>query len=308
MARLVLVTFAALALLCSTSANSSAHTIVPATPARGPAAMNSIDGRRLLVERFGLHPTPAAFRQRGARGGTGTSRPAARPRGGQPSIGRAAGRTSPPFGRRVFARPFFVSPFAFSAFGLGFFAYDPFFWGPWGYPAYWGPFWGYSPYGYDGYAGPYAYAGYNRDGAVKLDVKPKNAEVYADGDYVGEVRDFDGAFHHLELAGGEHKIEVRASGYEPLTVNVRIMPGRTVTYRGELEPAGGRHQSLDGRLPANRLAPPASAKPDGCALSGGHAGAAGDWRNSKLRSNVCGAKPAPLAALLLFHRQNEVRS
>ncbi len=158
------------------------------------------------------------------------------PRGSAP-VGVAASRGRAPFGRGFRGRPFFFSPYAFGGFGLGF-AYDPFLWGYGGYPFGWGyPYWGwgypYGPYGY-GY-GYYRYPGaYSRYGSVKLDVKPTSAEVYADGYYMGQVHDFDGTFHHLDLRNGDHRIEIRENGYQPLTVNIRITPGRTVTYRGDL--------------------------------------------------------------------------
>jgi hypothetical protein len=174
---------------------------------------------------------------RGARGGSPSRA------GGGGTFGHAVPRTSAPFGRRFLPHRFFFSPFTFGAFGLGF-AYDPFFWG--GYPFGWGaPYWGwgypYGAYGYRGYGGygyDYGYPaqrGYERYGSVKLDVKPGNAEVYVDGYYMGQARDFGGTFHHLDLAGGDHKIEIRANGYQPLTVDLKIMAGRTVNYRAELK-------------------------------------------------------------------------
>ena len=153
--------------------------------------------------------------------------------GGGAIVGRAAPRSGAPFGRGVFVRPFFPSPFFFGGFGLGF-AYDPFFWG-WGYPFGWGyPYWGAPYYGYGNGYGYQTRGAYRHYGAVKLDVKPRDAEVYVDGYYMGQVRDFNGLGHHLDLDSGDHKVEIRAPGYQPLDLNLKIMPGRTVNYRGEL--------------------------------------------------------------------------
>ncbi len=151
-------------------------------------------------------------------------------------VGSAMPRGMAPFNRRVVVRPFFASPFFFGGFGLGF-AYDPFFWG-WGYPLgwgnpYWGPFYGYG-YGYGQGYGYRARGVYHRYGSVKLDVKPRNAEVYVDGYYMGQVRDFNGLGHHLDLDSGEHNIEIRAPGYQPLDLKLKIAAGRTVKYRGQL--------------------------------------------------------------------------
>jgi hypothetical protein len=111
--------------------------------------------------------------------------------------------------------------------GFGGYYADPFWYG-YDWAPYWGPM--YSP-GYGYYA--------NADGALKLKiagVESKLAQVEADGQYVGTVDDFNGVFQQLDLAPGAHKITVHAPGYRPLTFDVRIVPGHTITYRGTLVP------------------------------------------------------------------------
>jgi hypothetical protein len=66
-------------------------------------------------------------------------------------------------------------------------------------------------------------------------VKPYDAEVYVDGALVGKASQFEGVFHKLRLEEGVHRLELRASGYQSLTVNVRIEAGESMTYRGSLE-------------------------------------------------------------------------
>jgi hypothetical protein len=118
-------------------------------------------------------------------------------------------------------------------FGLSWY-YDPFWFGAYGYPGYWdNPGYGYGYVGGDGQ--PYF------TGDVKLKIKPKDAEVFVDGYYVGIVDDFDGMFQQLKLSGDpngriSHRIEIRAPGAQPLTFEVRLQPGQTITYRGELRP------------------------------------------------------------------------
>ena len=73
------------------------------------------------------------------------------------------------------------------------------------------------------------------EGALKLKIKPREAEVYVDGYFVGVVDDFDGIFQRLHIESGAHRIEVRAAGYEPLAFDVRITPEHTTTYTGELK-------------------------------------------------------------------------
>lgn len=201
-------------------------------------------------------PAPSQARPRGATAGSGgvaSGRPPSR----GPIYGTAALRSSVTYGRiilpnRYYVSPYYYSPYAFGAFGLGFWGYDPYWWGgywgsPYGYPyGGWGwgsPYWGYGGYGGYGYGYDYGYepgysdrgssyaAGY---GSLKLKVQPSNAEVYVDGYYMGQVDDFNGMFQHLDLEGGTHRIELRAEGYQPLVLEMKIEPGRTVTYENRL--------------------------------------------------------------------------
>ena len=69
---------------------------------------------------------------------------------------------------------------------------------------------------------------------MRLKVKPRDAEVYVDGYYAGIVDDFDGTWQQLRLDDGGHRVEIRKPGLPPLTFDVMVQPGRTVTYRGDL--------------------------------------------------------------------------
>lgn len=112
---------------------------------------------------------------------------------------------------------------------------------PYGYSRY-----GYYPYAYSGYGyGPYGYgypqppAGYVRGvygvayGGVRIQGAPPDAQVFADGYYVGVVDDFDGAFQQMNLQPGPHQIEIRVPGYPPIEFDVRIEPGETITYHAQ---------------------------------------------------------------------------
>ena len=100
-----------------------------------------------------------------------------------------------------------------------------------------GDYGGYYDPWYGGYpAGPTVVQSTSADeGSLRLKIKPREAEVYVDGYYVGLVDDFDGIFQRLHLDSGPHRIEVRAAGYESLTFEVRITPEHTTTYQGELK-------------------------------------------------------------------------
>lgn len=156
----------------------------------------------------------------GSRSGSGDTPTYSRPRDGRPATGTAVQR------QRGDGRPIIIDrggyypgwyPWGWGGIGLG------------GYYGYYDPWWGW----YDPYPPPIAYGGY--DGALRIKVKPRDAEVYVDGYYAGQVDDYDGMFQKLRLEPGPHRIEVRLEGYEPLTFEVRIQPDRTITYKGELQ-------------------------------------------------------------------------
>ena len=71
-------------------------------------------------------------------------------------------------------------------------------------------------------------------GKLRLDMQPREAEVYIDGYYAGVVDDFDGRLQGLRLDAGNYGVEVVLPGFEPLQFDVHVSAGRTTTYRGEL--------------------------------------------------------------------------
>ena len=166
----------------------------------------------------------------GTGGDSGGGEATARPRGDRPTTGTAVER-------RDGDRPRTVIVDRGDYYGGYYGGFYPWGWGGLGlggYYGYYGP-WGWG--GYDPYPrGGYAYGG-GYDGALKLKVKPRQAEVYVDGYFAGSVDDYDGVFQQLRLEPGPHRVEVRLDGYEPLSFEVRIIPGRTITYKGDLESA-----------------------------------------------------------------------
>ena len=100
----------------------------------------------------------------------------------------------------------------------------------------------YSVYGYPyGWYDPYVRYGYAHvadayTGFLRLKVRPRAAEVYVDGYFVGIVNEFDGLFQRLRIEEGTHTVELRHPGYEPLTLDVLIVPGEKVTFEGDLIP------------------------------------------------------------------------
>lgn len=118
--------------------------------------------------------------------------------------------------------------------------YGPFFHHPyfWGYPG-WHPFWGYpAPYHF----GP-ALA------AARLQVTPKDTEVYLDGHLVGIVDDFDGRLQRLRVPPGQYILELHRDGMRPWSQPVLLTSGSTLDITHRMEPLAA------GEAPAPRPAP-----------------------------------------------------
>jgi hypothetical protein len=71
-------------------------------------------------------------------------------------------------------------------------------------------------------------------GLLRLSVTPASAQVFVDSYYVGTVDDIN-AQRVLQLEAGPHRLEFRAPQYQTHTVDVRVLPYETVTYRSALE-------------------------------------------------------------------------
>jgi hypothetical protein len=52
--------------------------------------------------------------------------------------------------------------------------------------------------------------------ALRLEVKPPEAEVYLDSYLAGTVEEFDGFFQRLRLSPGTHEIVIYLDGYRTL--------------------------------------------------------------------------------------------
>jgi hypothetical protein len=160
-------------------------------------------------------------------GADSRSAPGARPREGRRVVGTAVPRGSvPPPRRDTVIVPAYRGYWPWGYSGLGFGSY---------YGRYYDPYVFYDPYApWYGSAryGAYAYSAF--DGSLRLKVRPRDAQVFVDGYYVGIVDEFDGVFQRLKLPAGPHRIEIRAPGFETLTFDVQIRWDDTTTFEGEL--------------------------------------------------------------------------
>ena len=115
--------------------------------------------------------------------------------------------------------------------------YGP-YWGM-GWGGGWGPYWGGYWYGgpYWGYPYPYWGPGYDYNAAeLRLEVKPKQAQVYLDGYYVGIVDDFDGTFERLRFKPGDHELVIYLEGYQTVRQNVRVGQRQEAKIKFEMTP------------------------------------------------------------------------
>jgi PEGA domain len=178
----------------------------------------------------------AATPQRASEGDRSGERASGRQRGAPPTRDVAVARSSVPpstsgpiFVNRGYYRSYY--PWGYGGYGFG--GYDGGYYDPWFY----GSGYGYGRYGGGYYPGSYYqgsyYSGFE-EGSLRIKVKPKNGSVYVDGYFAGQVDEFDGVFQRLHVEPGPHRIEIRADGYAPLSFEIRVPPGRTVNYSGEL--------------------------------------------------------------------------
>jgi hypothetical protein len=112
----------------------------------------------------------------------------------------------------------------YGGFGLGI----GFSW--YGWPGYYGYPYGYAPYPY------YAHQYYDYNGSARLDVKPREAEVFIDGYIVGTVDDFDGWMQRLHVAPGEHELVIYLKGHRTFRQNVLFRPGATLKVEHTMQP------------------------------------------------------------------------
>jgi hypothetical protein len=151
----------------------------------------------------------AAEAQRGGRPPGGGAPPAGRPPAGHPGGGTVVVRGG------YYAYPYW---------GLG-----------WGWGPYWGSYWYGGPYW--GYPYPYWGPGYYDNSAeLRLEVKPKQTQVYVDGYYAGVVDDYDGTFQRLHLKPGDHELVLYLEGFKTVRQNVRLGQRKEATIKFEMTP------------------------------------------------------------------------
>lgn len=121
--------------------------------------------------------------------------------------------------------------------------YSPYF-----YDRFWGPFYPYGVYGYGAY--PYAAA---PTADVRVQVAPKQTEVYVDGYYAGTADEFDGVFKRLHTTPGGHAITLHLDGYRTVTQSIYVAPDSTVKMQDTMDKLGPGEVSAAPPVPARPL-------------------------------------------------------
>jgi hypothetical protein len=222
---------------------------------RSPIRLVALPAALALVASLLPADASAQGRRGGSRGGAArvarpvTARPAVRP------IVR-----SRPYYRSY--RPY-RSYYRYRPYYYGFYRSYP-FWGAYGWSPYWAPYWGSYYYGYGyGYGYPY-WGGYYRRydpndalGAARLQVTPRETEVFVDGYFAGVVDDFDGFSQRLRLEPGEHEVTLFLEGHRPLTRRMLFTVGQTFKVQHEMEPLGAGEPPPQRPVPTAKPAAPA---------------------------------------------------
>jgi hypothetical protein len=172
-----------------------------------------------LASAASLLPTDAEAQRRAVRRGTPT---------GSVAVPRQPYR---PGYSRPYYRPYYYHSYFYPGFYYPFYAgFYPGFYAGFGYGPYSPYYWGYGPY--PGYWGGY----YDDRGSARIQVTPREADVFIDGYFVGKVDDFDGNLQRLHVEAGEHELTVYHEGYHPIREKVLFRRGATLKVQYEMQP------------------------------------------------------------------------
>ncbi len=104
-------------------------------------------------------------------------------------------------------------------------------------------YYGHPGYGHHYYPRFYGYSGHPQGGvasvhlgALDLNVKPKNTQVYLNGKYIGVTDNFDGVPRALWLKEGTYEIIFYLDGYATVVREFTIHPGVIIDVKQRLSP------------------------------------------------------------------------
>jgi hypothetical protein len=143
------------------------------------------------------------------------------------TIGSTAAQAHPRPGRGAVFVGGYYGPYVAPAF---------YGWSPWafGFAPYHGFGYGYG-YAYGPYA-PYGRYAYGDTAEARVQVTPKQTEVYVDGYLAGVADDFDGTFQRLHVRPGGHTITLYLNGHRSVTERLYFSPGKTQKIKLAMAP------------------------------------------------------------------------
>lgn len=80
--------------------------------------------------------------------------------------------------------------------------------------------------------------GYSLTASLRLQVSPRETEVFLDGYYAGIVDDFDGMFQRMHVEPGEHDVTLYLDGHRTLTQKIFLQDRATFSLRHTMEALG----------------------------------------------------------------------
>lgn len=93
-----------------------------------------------------------------------------------------------------------------------------------------------------------------KTGTLVLDIQPAEVmQIYLDGYYVGSTAEFANG---LDLEAGNYRVELRASGYDPLAFGVNIRARQATRYRDSLKRSADAARDDQSSADARSTAPP----------------------------------------------------
>ena len=84
---------------------------------------------------------------------------------------------------------------------------------------------------------------YDLTGAARLQVTPKQTQIFVDGYFVGTADKFDGTFQRLRVEAGEHELEFYLDGYRTAKQPVLFRREGTITIKHVMEPVAAGEAS-----------------------------------------------------------------
>jgi hypothetical protein len=96
---------------------------------------------------------------------------------------------------------------------------------------------------------------YGGTSAARLQVTPKETEVYVDGHYAGKVGAFQGFWQRLDVPSGGHELTLYLEGYRTMREKVHFEPGASYKIKWSMERLGAGEASGPRPEPPRRAAP-----------------------------------------------------